>query len=530
MTAAEIDLSILPSELCAFIEAERASRAMLEGEKAALQEQLASLAEQNRRLEHLVKEFRQALHGRKSEKLSADERQFAFEDLETAVAEAEAPKAASGSPRTPARARETRRNLGRLPRELPRIEQVVEPASILCPCGCGEMTRIGEERTERLDIVPAQFRVIVTVRPKYACRRCSGSVAQACAPAHLIEGALPTEGLIAHVLVAKYADHLPLYRQSQIYARAGLDLHRSTLADWVGKASFHLRPVFERLEEHLKRSGKLFMDETTAPVLDPGRGRTKTGYLWALARDDRRWGGTDPPGVVYFYAPGRGAEHAEEMLRGFAGVLQVDGYSAYKTVARKRPSEAPLTLAHCWAHGRRQLRELFDRDTSPIAEAGLRQIADLYAVEADIKGLSPGKRRAERQARSKPIVAAFATWLAEVRAKVSPKSRLGEKLGYFANHWDGLQVFLDDGRVEIDNNAVENLIRPLTLNRKNALFAGHDEGGCNWGRIASLIQTAKLNGIEPFAYLTATLEALAKGHPQSRIDELMPWSAKPASS
>jgi transposase len=505
----EVDLTALPPELRAFVEAERAAR-------HALEQEVKALAEQNRRLEHLVREFRQALHGRKSEKLSTDERQLAFEELEAAVAEVEMARAAAGTRRLEIPREEgtsVRRHLSRLPQELPRIERVIEPASTLCPCGCGVMVRIGEDRSERLDITPAQFRVIVTIRPKYACRRCASAMAQATAPAHLIEGALPTEALLAQVLVAKYADHLPLYRQAQIYARAGVNLSRAVLADWVGKAAFHLRPVVDRLTERLKSSGKLFMDETTAPVLDPGRGRTKTGYLWALARDDRRC-----------------AEHAGVMLAGFTGVLQVDGYSAYKTLAGRRPAEAPLTLAHCWAHGRRQLRALFDQDASPIAEEGLRRIAELYRIEAAIAGQSPERRQAVRQEHAKPLVQAFGTWLTAARAKLSPKSRAGEKLAYFAHHWEGLQVFLDDGRVEIDTNAVENRIRPLVLTRKNALFAGHDEGARNWGRIASLIETAKMNGVDPAAYLTSTLEAIARGHPQSRLDELLPWAAITASS
>ena len=516
----DLDLGSLPPDVRAFVAAERSAR-------LALEQEVAELSERNARLEHLVQEFQKALHGKRLEKLSADERQLAFEDLETAVAEAEAAKtAARPRPRAPALAR---RNLGRLPQELPRIERVVEPASTLCPCGCGAMTRIGEDRSERLDIVPAQFRVIVTIRPKYACRACSGAVVQAPAPAHLIESALPTEAMIAHVLVSKYADHMPLYRQAQAYARSGIDLHRATLADWVGKAAFHLQPVVDRLAEHLKRSTKLFLDETTAPVLDPGRGRTKTGCLWALARDNRRWGGVDPPGVVYVYAPGRGTEHAEEVLRGFTGILQVDGYAAYKRLARRTRPEGPLVLAHCWAHGRRQLRELFDRDDSAVAEEGLKRIAELYAIEADLKGKPPEVRRDARQQRAKPLVEDFGVWLAGWRARLSAKSRAGEKLAYFANHWDGLRVYLEDGRVEIDSNAVENTIRPIALGRKNAMFAGHDEGGRAWGRIASLIETAKMNAVEPFAYLTATLEALANEHPQSRLDELLPWNFRPAS-
>jgi len=274
----------------------------------------------------------------------------------------------------------------------------------------------------------------------------------------------------------------------------------------------------------------VFMDETTAPVLDPGRGRTKTGYLWALARDDRGWGGGDPPGVVFFYAPDRGGQNAEAFLRGFDGTLQLDGYTGYNRLTRAtRKGGDPIRVAHCWAHARRKLKEVFDRDGSEIAAEGLRRIAAFYAVEADIRGIAPGQRLSARKARTAPLVAAFSDWLQAQRLRVSSKSRLGEKLAYIHRHWDGLQTFLHDGRVEIDSNPVENLVRPIALNRKNALFAGHDEGGKAWGRIASLIETAKINGVEPFAYLKATLEAIANGHPQNRIDELLPWNFQPSS-
>ena len=488
-----------------------------------LRAKVTSLTEHNRRLEHLLCELRRAFYGKKSEKLHPDQLQLAFEALEGALAEVEqaAPASAAGVSAPRAKRPGAQRNIGHLPEHLPRVEQVLEPHSTRCPCGCGEMTRIGEDRTERLDIVPAQLRVLVTVRPKYACRVCEEGVTQARAPAHLIEGGLPTEGAIAHVLVSKYADHVPLYRQGQIYARSGLEVHRSTMAGWVGKASFHLRPVVERLAEHLKQSGKLFMDETRAPVLDPGRGRTKTGWLWALARDDRNWNGADPPGVVYFYAPGRGGHHAERFLDGFAGILQVDGYAGYHRLAGP---EGRVRLAFCWSHARRKLRESFDTTGSPVAAEGLRRIAEFYAIEAEIRGASAQRRLAERQARTAPLVEEFAVWLNAQRVRLSRKSRLGEKLAYIARHWNGLRVFLHDGRVEMDSNAVENLIRPVALNRKNALFAGHDEGAAAWGRMASLIETAKLNRVEPYAYLKSTLEAIAAGFPNSRIDELLPWA------
>lgn len=517
----DLDLSVLSPEYRAAFEALRV--------KAA---RVAELEEITQRQEHLIAELNQALHGKKSEKLSADDRQLAFEDLETALAEvAEQKQAQTSAQDKPGRKRATARRKSRdLPDTLPRIEEVIEPESLECPCGCGLMHKIGEDRSIRIDIIPAQHRIIETIRPKYACRICTDGVTQAPAPARLIEGGLPTEAFIAHVMVGKYADHLPLYRQSQILARGGIDIHRSTLADWVGVASFHLKPVVDRLAEHLKRSTKLFMDETTAPVLDPGKGRTKTGYLWALARDDRSWGGGDPPGVVYFYAPGRHGENAETFLTGFDGILQIDGYPGYNRLTKpSRKGGAPITVAHCWAHARRKLKEIFDRDGSEIAAEGLRRIAEFYVIEKDIRGCAPGQRLSARQTRSAHLVAAFAEWLQEQRLCVSAKSRLGEKLAYIHNHWDGLQTFLTDGRVEIDSNNVENLVRPITLNRKNALFAGHDEGGKTWGRIASLIETCKLNGIEPFAYLTSTLEAIAAGHPQSRIDDLLPWNFQPSS-
>lgn len=495
--------------------------------------EVTELRAQTERQEYLIAELRHALYGKKSEKLDPDARQLAFEDLEVAVAENEAARDAAAARRAGGAARRpaAKRNLGHLPDHLPRIEQVIEPAAKVCPCGCTDMVQIGEDRSERLDIIPARFQVIVTIRPRYACRRCDAGVRQAEAPARLIEGGLPTEGTLAHVAVSKYADHLPLYRQAQIYRRGGVDLDRSTLAAWCGKAAFHLAPVVDRMLEHLKRSTRLFMDETRAPVLDPGAGKTKAGYLWALTRDDRGWGGGDPPAVVFTYAPGRAGAHAMEILRDFDGILQVDGYAGYDALAEpRRTGGSPLTLAYCWAHSRRKLHEVHQRDASPVAAEGLRRIAELYRIEATIRGRAPEERLAVRQKRSAPLVADFRPWLTEQRSRISAKSRLGEKLAYIHRHWDGLQVFLTDGRVEMDTNPVENTIRPITLNRKNALFAGHDEGGHTWARMASLVETCKLNSVDPYAYLRGTLEAIASGHPASQIDTLMPWTFRKMSS
>ena len=470
-------------------------------------------------LEKLVADFKRALFGAKSEKSDPDQYQLALEDIETAMAVVHAEDEAVDPPTDKPKTRNS--NRGALPKHLPRIEEVVEPESTICDCGC-ERHVIGEDVSERLDIIPAQFRVIVTRRPKYACRSCEGGIVQAPAKPHLIEGGMPTEATVAGVIVAKFADHLPLYRQAQIYARQGVDLDRSTLAAWVGKAAYELTPVHDALLKNLKQATKLFMDETTAPVLDPGRGKVKKGYFWALARDDRPWGGDDPPAVAFTYAPGRAGKHAVDILKGFEGILQVDGYTGYNRLLDPK-ANADIKLAFCWAHARRKLFELTKNSTAKIANEGLKQITAIYRIEAQIRGLSAPERLAVRQAKSAPMVAEFKSWLDQARLQVSAKSPTGEALKYIAKYWDGLILFLADGRIEMDSNAVERTIRPIALGRKNSLFAGHEAGAQNWAILASLIETCKLNGIEPHGYLTQTLTAIVNGHKQSRIEELLPW-------
>ena len=514
-------LERLPPELrgavTATLEAERAARRDAELRSADLAIRVA-------RLEHLIRELRRARFGRSSEKLGEDQLELAFEDIETAIAEEQeasgadetAPKALPSSPKRRSRA---------LPKDLPRKERMIVPDDLSCPCGCGDMVVIGEDRAERLDVQPAQFRVLVTIRPRYACPKGRAGVRQAPAPPALIEGGIPTEATIAHVLVSKYADHLPMYRQAQIMARQGVPVGRATLSDWAGRAAFHLGPVVDRMAEHLKRGSHLYMDETTAPVLDPGRGRTKTGYLWAMMRDDRSWGGSDPPGVVFRYAPGRGGAHADRMLRGFEGILQVDGYGGYNRLADpRRTGGDPLRLAYCWAHARREVIRAMPQAGSPVAEDLLARIARLYAVEAQVRGRPAEERLAARQEQSVPVLAELRTALDAHAARLSKRSELGRAVAYIRSRWEGLTRFSENGRIDMDTNPVENAIRPLALGRKNALFAGHDEGGRTWARIASLIGTCRLNDIEPFAYLRATLEAVARGHPADEIDALMPWA------
>jgi transposase len=535
-------LAELPADLRAMFEAQRA---MLEAERIRadhelhraenervtrlhVESELAASKETVERLQLLIKEYERARFGKRSEKFNPDQLQLVLEDSEIAIAETT--EREDDRARRSGRA-ETRERAGRaaraFPAHLPRVERVIEPASLACPCGCGLMVRIGEDRSSRLDVTPAHYRVVDTVRPRYACPKGNAGVVQAPAPAHLIEGGVPTEALLAQVAVAKFSEHMPLYRQSQVFARHGIMLDRAVLADWMGTIAFHLAPIVERMSARMKLSGRLFMDETRAPVLDPGRGRTKTGYLWAVLRDDRGHGGADPPIVVYHYAPGRSGEHAERILDGFDGVLQVDGYGGYHRLARaERRGGAPLRLAWCWSHGRREIIAATPKAGSPIAEAILARIAALYAIEAEIRGKEASIRQSIRDERSRPLVAALEVFLRAQAARLLGRSEMGKSVAYLLNHWEGLTLFLKDGRVEMDTNLVENQIRPLTLTRKNALFAGHDEGGNSWARLASLIATCKLNGVDPYAWMKATLEAIASGHPQSRIDQLMPWAFK----
>ena len=359
------------------------------------------------RLEKLLADFKRALYGAKSEKGHPDQFHLALEDIETAMAVVHAEDEAIDPPTTTATSK-TRVGRGVLPKHLPRIEEIIAP-DIVCGCSA-ERHIIGEDISERLDIVPAQFHVIVTRRPKYACRSCEAGIVQAPAKLRLIEGGMPPEATLTSVIVTQTADHLPLYPQSQIYARQGVEIDRSTLAFWVGKAAHELKPVHDALLAQLKQSSKLFMDETPAPVLDPGRGKTKKGYFWAFARDDRAWNGLEPPGVVFTYAPGRSGKYASDILQGFSGILQVDGYAGYNRVLDLRDNQ-PIQLAYCWAHAHRKLYELTHNNVAPIAEEGLKQIAALYRIEAQARGAYAQERLAIRQQKSEPKIKTFKSWL-----------------------------------------------------------------------------------------------------------------------
>jgi transposase len=497
---------------------------------AACAERDAALAERDSalsqidRLRHLLRQLQRAQFGRRSEQLDGDQLRLALEDIEQAIAGSEAEADKRDQAAAKARSEKRRTNRGALPAHLPQVDITIEPEDTNCPCCRMPMHVIGEETSQRLDVIPAQFRVIVTHRPKFACRACEEAVVQAPAPERLIKGGLPTEAMVAFVLVAKYAWHLPLYRQAQMLLAQGLDIKRAVLAFWVGYAAAELKPLYLCLREHILRSGKIAIDETVAPVLDPGRGCTKKGYFWAIARDDRPWGGTAPPAVAYSYAPGRGAVHALKLLEHYRGVVQCDGYAAYKTVAADAHAGDRITLAFCWAHLRRRFYDIAKGGSAPIASEALERIAALYLIEKTIRGLSAEHRRAVRGERSKPLVLALKAWFEQQLTRVSAKSLIAEAIRYALHHWDGLTRFLDDGRIELDTNIVERSIRPIVLNRKNALFAGHDEGAENWACIASLIETCKLNGVDPQTYFTDVLTKLVNLWPQSRLDELMPWA------
>src|SRR4051794_33007283 len=512
-------------ELTDVVAQQNATIAALRIERDTIRSEHEAAQAEIEKLRLLIRQLQRNRFGRRSEQLDPDQLQLGLEDLEQAVAAAEAAQeeaaTRSGTPRAP---RVRGRTRGARPAPLPRVEVLVDVEDKACPCGGGAMHVIGEDTSEMLDIVPAVLRVRVIRRPRYGCRTCEEAVVQAPAPERPITGGMATEALLAHVLVAKFSDHLPLYRQAQIFAREGVELDRSTLCDWVGRACWWLEPLWRLLRRHVLASTRIFADDTFLPVLDPGRGRTKTGRLWGYAVDDRPWNGGTPPAVVFFYAEDRRGEHPAAPLAGFQGTLQVDGYGGFRRVLENRPPGA-IRLAFCWAHCRRRFYDIHQATGSPLAEEALRQIRELYVIEAEVRGRPAEDRRATRQERSKPIVEALNGWLTAQLGRVSGKSTLAEAIRYALRHWQGLVLFLEDGRLELDTNTIERAIRPISLGRKNALFAGSDGGARHWAIVASLVATAKLNGVEPLAWLTDVLERMVAGRTKAHeLGRLLPWA------
>ena len=526
----QIDLATLPDDPGILQQMLRDLVAAATQEQVALQSEVQQREAENDKLRLLIQRLLRNRFGRRSEQLSPDQLQLGLEDLEQTIGEGEAAQDAavqSDAQRQKRRVARPRRNHGALPLHLPRDEVVIDVAHDACPCCGGTLHAIGELRTEQLDIVPSQLRVRVTRRPRYACHTCEGTVVVAPAPERPIDGGMATEALIVHVVVSKFCDSLPLYRQAQTLARQGITLDRSTLGNWVGRACWWLTPLYDLVVGTVLGSSKIFADDTTLPVLDPGRGRTKVGRLWCYAVDDRPWCGPGHPAAAYVYTADRKNERPAGHLSAFRGVLQVDGYDGFKRLAGDR-KDSTVRLAFCWAHMRRGFYEFYTSTKSPLALEVLTRIRALYAIEAEIRGHSAEHRKQVRQVRSRPIVEALLTWLQDHIGRVLAISDLAGAIRYALRHWPGLVVFLEDGRVEMDTNVVERAIRPHTLTRKNALFAGSDGGARHWAIAMTLIQTAKLNGVNPMAWLTDVLERIVSGRTKAHeLTTLLPWNWMP---
>jgi transposase len=419
-----------------------------------------------------------------------------------------------------------------LPAHLPREPQVHRPDVTSAhqdaqgqPCGCGEcggrLREIGRDVSEQLEYVPGRFKVVRHVRPKLACVRCQ-RVFQAAAPSRPIARGLPGPALLAHVMVSKYCDHQPLYRLSGIFARDGVELDRSTLCGWVDKGDALIDPLVAAVRHYAMASDKIHGDDTPVKVLAPGTGKTRTGRLWVYVRDDRPAGDTSPRAAWFVYSPDRGGEHPQDHLRGFRGALQADAYAGWPRLY----ATGQVTEVACWAHARRKWCDIYvagKRDADSVAAEALRRIRALYEVENEVRGQLPEVRKAQRQARAGPLLEALHTWLQELLPRVSAKSEIAQAIVYSLARWKALTRYVDDGRLEMDNNAAERALRGVSLGRKNFLFMGSDAGGERAAAFYSLVETAKLNGLDPEAYLREVFTRIAE-HPINRIDELLPWN------
>ena len=494
---------------------------MLLAEREAYRAELSAQALRIEQLKQRIAKLQHERFGQSSERRALlDQLELQLFELEEDQAQAETRLEIAGPPGVAVQSFTRRKPARRpLPEHLPR-ERVVYPVPSACPCCGGALHKLGEDVTESLELVPRQWKVIQHVREKYSCRSCE-TITQPPAPSHPIARGRAGPGLLAHVLFGKYGMHLPLNRQSTAFAREGIELDVSTLADWVGAAAATLMPLVEAIEAHIFAAERIHADDTTVPVLDVGK--TRTGRLWTYVRDDRPFAGPAPPAAIYFFSPDRTAAHPEAHLARWQGLMQADAYSGYNRLYEPGRQPGPIVEVACWAHARRYFFDLARLNKAPIGIEAVRRIDALFAIERDINGSSPTERRRVRQERSKPLVEALGSWLREQHAKVSPNGKTAKAIAYSLNAWEALCRFLDDGRLCMSNNAAERAMRPLATGRRNWTFAGSDEGGRRAAAIYTLIEAAKLNDVDPLAWLADILARL-QDHPVKRLDELLPWN------
>jgi transposase len=520
----------LPNDLAtahAMLRVERAARLAAEARARQAEAEVSSTRLEIERLKLLLAKARHAQFGRSAERgakiiaqleLQLAELEESASEDETA-AEIAAPKKrtspSGGSTRKPARRP--------LPEHLPR-ERIVYPAPCSCPTCGGPVRKLGEDVTETLECEPRRWKVVEHVREKVSCRRCE-AISQPPAPSHPIARGRAGPNLLALVLAAKYGQHLPLTRQSAIYSREGVELDVSTLADWVGSSAASLMPLVREVRAHVFAAERLHGDDTTVPVL--AKERTKIGRVWGYIRDDRPFGGPDPPAAAFFYSPDRSGEHPERHLADFAGILQADAYAGFNRLYDPKREPGPILEAACWAHARRKLYELAVVSKAPLAAEAVRRIDELFAIEREINGKPAEERLAVRKERARPLVIELEAWLRVQHVRVSRKSETGKAIAYALNHWAALTRFLRDGRICMSNNAAERALRGIAVGRRNWTFAGSDRGGERAAAIYTLIETAKLNGVDPQAWFADVLARLAD-HPAKRISDLLPWNWKAA--
>jgi transposase len=447
-----------------------------------------------------------------------DQLELQLEELEADAAEAEAkrPEPVGETDRTATRAKPVR---GPLPAHLPR-ERVVIPGPTECPCCRGKLAKLGETITETLEVIPRQWKVIQTVREKFTCRACE-TITQPPAPFHPIARGRAGPELLAMILEAKFGQHLPLNRQSETYAREDIHLDVSTMADWVGACTAALAPLLALIRAHVLGAARIHGDDTTVPVL--ARGKTITGRLWTYVRDDRPFGGPAPPAALFHYSRDRGGEHPRQHLADYAGILQADAYAGFNELYDARRKPGPITEAACWAHGRRKFYVLADVAKAPIALEAVRRIDAIFDLERNINGQSPEQRLAARTEHVRPLVDELETWMRGERARMSRHNDLSRAMDYMLKRWPAFTRFLGDGRICISNNAAERALRGVALGRRAWLFAGSERGGERAAHIYSLIVTAKLNDVDPRAWLAHVLRTIAD-YPASRLDQLLPWN------